>query len=188
MKDIKSLVGGLFRCNFLSSTLRACTIGLVVVSLIISPAQALELNNDVSYEEIVADFKPPNIPTEREVQCLAKNIYFEARGESYLGQKAVAFVTLNRAVSGKFPDDVCDVVYQKNNGICQFHWVCMKGLRIVDFTAFEQAKNLALKVLTMYNELYDPSRGALYFHARTVQTTIRSSRTTATIGQHRFYK
>lgn len=187
MKDKKSLIGGLFRCS-ICSTLKVLTVGLVSLSLVVSPAYAFDLNNTVSYEEVVADFKPPIAPSEREVQCLAKNIYFEARGESYLGQKAVAFVTMNRVMSGTFPDNVCDVVYQRAGGSCQFHWVCMKGLRIVDFTAFEQARELAFKVITMYNEISDPSRGALYFHARTVQTMIRSSRTTATIGQHRFYK
>jgi len=38
-----------------------------------------------------------------DTECLATNIYFEARGESYEGQKAVAFVTLNRVESNKFP-------------------------------------------------------------------------------------
>ena len=185
MKDKLSVIGGLFCRGFRGHVLAMWLISLAVVS---TPANAFDLTSDVSYEEVVAEYKPPVAPSEREVQCLAKNIYFEARGESYLGQKAVAFVTMNRVNSGTFPDDVCDVVYQRRGSSCQFHWVCMKGLRIVDLTAFEQAKKLAVKVLTKYNEIADPSRGALYFHAKTVQTMIRNSRTTATIGQHRFYK
>lgn len=187
MKDKKSVIGGLFCFGFFNK-LKMTILALAVLSQLVNPVYAFEFNNTVSYEEVVTDYKPPIAPSEREIQCLAKNIYFEARGESYLGQKAVAFVTLNRVNSGSFPDNVCDVVYQRSSGGCQFHWVCMKGLRIVDFTAFEQAKQLAFKVLTMYNDIADPSGGALYFHAKTVQTMIRSSRITATIGQHRFYK
>lgn len=187
MKDKKSLVGGLVRFSFLER-LKKTTLALVVSSLLLNPANAFEINNTVSYKEVVANNKPPVIPAEHEVHCLAKNIYFEARGESYLGQKAIAFVTLNRVKSGAFPNNVCDVVYQRSSGRCQFQWVCMKGLRVVDSMAFEQAKQLAVKVLVAYNELSDPSRGALYFHAKNVQNMIRSSRITATIGQHRFYK
>ena len=50
--------------------------------------------------------------TERDVQCLARNIYFEARGESIEGQEAVALVTLNRVMDENYPDTVCEVVHQ----------------------------------------------------------------------------
>lgn len=56
--------------------------------------------------------------TEKEKQCLAKNIYHEAGIESELGKIAVAQVTLNRVKSHKWGDDVCSVVYEKN----QFTW------------------------------------------------------------------
>ena len=51
---------------------------------------------------------------ERQLDCLSKNIYYEAGSEPFEGKIAVAQVTLNRAESGKFPSDVCKVVYQKN--------------------------------------------------------------------------
>ena len=51
---------------------------------------------------------------ERQLDCLAKNIYHEAASEPFEGKVAVAQVTMNRAESGKFPRDVCGVVYQKN--------------------------------------------------------------------------
>jgi len=56
-------------------------------------------------------FIEPDIDT-AELDCLAKNIYHEARGESLQGKKAVANVTLNRVHSNLFPDTVCGVVYQ----------------------------------------------------------------------------
>ena len=50
----------------------------------------------------------------KQLECLARNIYFEAGGEPFEGKVAVAQVTINRANSGQFPNDICRVVYQKN--------------------------------------------------------------------------
>ena len=47
-----------------------------------------------------------------ELDCLAKNIYFEARGESLTGKIAVANVTMNRVEHHKYPSTVCGVVTQ----------------------------------------------------------------------------
>ena len=66
----------------------------------------------------------------KQLTCLAKNIYFEARNEPFAGQFAVALVTLNRVSDTTFPDTICKVV---NQGIhtadgfpkrdrCQFSW------------------------------------------------------------------
>ena len=51
---------------------------------------------------------------ERQLACLAKNIYYEAGYESFEGKVAVAQVTINRANSGDFPSDICGVIYQKS--------------------------------------------------------------------------
>ena len=51
---------------------------------------------------------------ERQLACLAKNIYHEAGSEPFEGKVAVAQVTLNRTKSGQFPEDVCQTIYQKN--------------------------------------------------------------------------
>jgi len=50
----------------------------------------------------------------QEMLCLAKNVYYEARGEPAAGQIAVAEVTMNRLASGRYADTLCGVVYQKN--------------------------------------------------------------------------
>ena len=44
--------------------------------------------------------------------CLATAIYFEARGEPDIGQMAVAQVVVNRMVDGRYPDTICDVVWE----------------------------------------------------------------------------
>lgn len=71
-----------------------------------------------------------------QAQCLATNIYHEARGESYAGKVAVANVTMNRVKSPKFPNTICEVVYQSQTrenwkgeevpkrNKCQFSWYC----------------------------------------------------------------
>ena len=51
-------------------------------------------------------------------QCLAQNIYFEARGEGLAGRIAVAIVTLNRVADTKYPNTICEVVWQPY----QFSW------------------------------------------------------------------
>ena len=47
----------------------------------------------------------------RQLQCLADNIYYEAKGESDLGKIAVARVVMNRVDAG-FEKDPCAVIYQ----------------------------------------------------------------------------
>ena len=70
--------------------------------------------------------------SQTEIECMAKNIYFEAAVESTAGQLAVAQVTLNRVKSRHYPNSVCEVVYEgphTANGFpkrdrCQFSWYC----------------------------------------------------------------
>jgi spore germination cell wall hydrolase CwlJ-like protein len=50
---------------------------------------------------------------EKQLECLAKVVYHEARGEPLKGQEAVAHVVMNRVNSPKFPNTICEVVKQK---------------------------------------------------------------------------
>jgi hypothetical protein len=66
-------------------------------------------------------------PLTSELDCLASNVYWEARAEPRLGQIAVAAVTLNRVADPGFPDTVCGVVRQgeeRGRDRCQFSWYC----------------------------------------------------------------
>lgn len=56
--------------------------------------------------------------TARDIECLAKNIFFEASTEDLLGKYAVAQVTLNRLKTGHWGKDICSVVYSAH----QFSW------------------------------------------------------------------
>ncbi len=53
-----------------------------------------------------------DLPSIKEIRCMAQNIYFEARAESMLGKTAVGFVTINRVNDKRFPNTVCEVVHQ----------------------------------------------------------------------------
>lgn len=128
---------------------------------------------------------------ERQLDCLAQNIYYEAGHEPFEGKAAVAQVTLNRVESGKFPGDICKVVYQKNivydRVLCQFSWYCegKAGVKPKNKLAYDQSMEAAKKVLLEGFRL--PSlENAMYYHADYVNPKWNKERV-AKIGAHIFY-
>ncbi len=128
----------------------------------------------------------------KQLECLARNIYYEAGGEPFEGKVAVAQVTINRANSGKFPSDICRVIYQKNviydKVVCQFSWYCESpsGLKPKNSAVYKEAEIVARQVLLEGFRL--PSlKEALYFHAKHINPKWDKERV-ATIGGHIFYK
>ena len=72
-----------------------------------------------------------------EVECMTEAVYFEARGESPEGRKAVMEVILNRTNNPtKFPNTVCKVIKQKN----QFSYLLNPDLTIHEKQIYEQIK------------------------------------------------
>ena len=125
----------------------------------------------------------------RKISCLAINVYHEARGESIQGMEAVAQVTLNRAASEKFPDDICAVVYQKKpDGGCQFSWYCDgKSDSVHDKKAWAIAVGVADRALRG-NTVGAVSKNAIYYHSTRVRPYwAYTKRLVAVIGRHRFY-
>jgi len=118
------------------------------------------------------------------VVCLALNVYFEARSESFEGQLAVAEVTLNRMASPYFPDTVCEVVWQDK----QFSWTHDgKSDRPRDERAWRRAVHVASLALEDEHQVvgYEP----LYYHADYVRPYWRTAYTkVAQVGKHIFYK
>lgn len=116
-----------------------------------------------------------------QVECLAKNIYHEARGQSKQGQIAVANVVLNRVESKKFPNDACSVINQRTRRVCQFSWVCGGKKPIHEKGAWNKALELAKRI---YNrDVQDVTDGALFFKVGSYH-----NRMTTKIGAHIFYK
>jgi spore germination cell wall hydrolase CwlJ-like protein len=144
------------------------------------------------------DITLPDLYTD--VQCLADNIYHEARDQSFAGQLAVAHVTLNRVMDARFPDDICDVVHQgpvytnwKGNELpvrykCQFSWYC-DGLSddVQDVQSYEEAYSIALEVLSGHQ--LDFTNGATHYHTTKVNPWwARSLERTVLIDDHIFYR
>ena len=122
-----------------------------------------------------------------EVECLARNIYFEAGGESRAGKIAVAEVTMNRVKSRQFPRTVCGVVNQKHKGICQFSWVCEGKKSIRHQGAWRESVKIAENILISKHE-YGIIGSAKYFHATYVDPEwAERKRVIKKIGQHIFY-
>ena len=128
----------------------------------------------------------------QELECLAENIYFEARGEPLAGQYAVAEVTMNRTRAGNFPRTICAVVHEQRwdprlrRQVADFSWTQLGPLSPEDGPAWKQARSIASAV---YDDLHPALvPGALYYHATSVRPAwARGRRALATIGNHIFY-
>lgn len=117
-----------------------------------------------------------------ELRCLAGAVYFESRGESLVGQLAVAHVVINRAQSGRFPKSLCGVVHQKS----QFSFV--RGGRMPAVREGAQWSNaIAIAQIARDGSWKNHAPGALFFHARYVSPNWRKTRI-AQIDNHIFYR
>ena len=127
---------------------------------------------------------------EKQLNCLAKNIYFEAANEPFEGKVAVAQVTINRSNSGRYPSDICDVVYQKNvfygKVVCQFSWYCEQGPKVIGSASnYKESMEVAKKVL-LENFRLPSLKDAYFYHADYVSPNWNKPKITK-IGRHIFY-
>jgi len=128
----------------------------------------------------------------KELDCLARNIYFESASEPFEGKVAVAQVTLNRVQSGKFASSVCGVVYQKSviyeKIICQFSWYCESPstLKVRSPALYDESMKVAKKVL-LENFRLDGLQNAMFYHADYVHPNWKK-RKIVQIGRHIFYE
>ena len=127
----------------------------------------------------------------RQLDCLTRNIYWEAASEPFEGKVAVAQVTLNRVEDGRFANTVCGVVYQKNvfyeKVVCQFSWFCEGNHKIkaVYQPMWKESELVAKKVL-LENFRLPSMKNALYYHADYVNPNWRKPKIDQ-IGRHIFY-
>ena len=127
----------------------------------------------------------------KQLDCLTRNIYWEAASEPFEGKVAVAQVTMNRVANGKFGDGVCGVIYQKNvfyeKVICQFSWVCetTHKTRPVYPPLWAESELVAKKVL-LENFRLPGLKEALYYHADYVSPGWKLPKIDK-IGRHIFY-
>lgn len=171
----------------------------------ISYAQAITLPNVVEGELYTESSHP-------ELYCLAKNIYFEAKSEPIAGQYAVADVVLNRVKDSRFPNTICEVVYEgpvreswqtkKQTDLddaeriyhpirdrCQFSWWCDgKSDNMKDGDAWRKAQEIAYRLVNDYKHR-GLTEGATHYHATYVNPKWAPTLDlVGRIGTHIFYR
>lgn len=125
-------------------------------------------------QAIHVELAQPDPAFEREVACLAKNAYFEARGEGLAGQLSTMWVVKNRVDRSDFPDTWCDVIYagirddagEVRMNQCAFSWTC-DGIpdRVADKQAYERIEQIARDFINGDRRGLDLTEGSTHFHA-----------------------
>ncbi len=129
--------------------------------------------------------------------CMALNVYYEARNQPVEGQMAVTYTVLNRVKDNRYPDKVCDVVYQgqhsKITGMplrdrCQFSWYCDgKPDRPHDLDAYRWAEIIVRHVWDQQDN--DITGGATHYHSIDVKPEWAKGKTfLGRVGDHLFYR
>jgi spore germination cell wall hydrolase CwlJ-like protein len=153
----------------------------------------------------LAHAETPRMQDNDEVECLALNIYHEARSESVAGQYAVADVTLNRVQDRRYPSTICGVVKQAvlsqwgldrgleipRRNMCQFSWYC-DGLADEPLETYSwlRAKDVARDMI-FFRKYNGITEGSTHYHANYVNpswSTHERMRLVGRIGDHIFYK
>ena len=92
-----------------------------------TPENAPKVNhipNTTKHVQIFNTKMPVNL-SNKDFDCLSRNIYWESKNQPLIGQIAVAHITYNRLLSGKWGDTFCDVIFAKK----QFSWTSIKNIR-----------------------------------------------------------
>ena len=172
--------------KFISFTLMGIMLWLTINLLAWAVDNKMAAITPADTTQITAVFR------EQQLGCLAKNIYHEAGSEPFEGKIGVAQVTMNRVNSGKFPEDVCKTIYQKNivyeKVICQFSWTCDRVSKFMPTNSenYKESMIAAQKVL-LENYRLPSLEKALFYHASYIDPKWNRKRITK-IVQHIFYE
>lgn len=166
--------------------MRRILAGLIIAASLIGFSLLTDYTSEipklVSYDDMIPKAKT-------QIDCLAKNIYFEAGNQTDDGKIAVALVTMNRVRSGQFAGSVCSVVKEKSAKVCQFSWWCDgKSHKIMNRSVYNKSRHVAMFVYLNYGKVTDITKGATYYHADYVNPGWANLKKTISIGQHIFYK
>ena len=168
--------------------LLAVMLGVIIVNTAVK--------NKLGELQLLADSRLPAFDSVRErdkqLTCMAQNVYYEAGSEPPEGKLAVAQVVMNRVESGRFGKDPCQVIYQKNvfydKVVCQFSWYCDNpGQKRPKNTQAYNESMEASKMVLMEGFRLPGLQDALYYHADYVNPQWNKKKV-AKIGRHIFYK
>jgi len=138
-----------------------------------------------------------------EMKCMADNMYWESRNQSFRGLIAVGNVVMNRVADSRYPNTICEVVkqgpeikswksgeYFPKRDRCQFSWYCdgkSDEIPEVDANLYEYVRALAVKVSDGF--FGDITGGATHYHAYYVRPDWAETKTpTARVDAHIFYR
>lgn len=129
--------------------------------------------------------------TDTEIQCISDMVYHESRGEGIGGQIAVTHVVLNRMEDPEFPQNACDVIYQRKGKKCQYSWICDKHQNRA-FRKTPEYKDIRMLVKNVTaipdRNMVDPTNGATYFKRYDVKDPwFKKLAFRSRIGNHQFY-
>lgn len=195
--------------SLLNTTAKALTVVLLVayVMIFLKISDRPDSVKPIQVPVVEAPKPAPKAPVQlslgsidfKSMECLAMNIYHEARNESEKGQIAVALVTKNRVEDDRFPDTYCGVVRQgkitswrpaTHKWQCQFTWFCDgKPDDVKNKTAWGTAVRIAYEV--MYSDVKDFTHGATHYHASYVRPYWRRDKQLTKIKRvdtHIFYR
>ena len=157
--------------KFLPTLLFSLSILIIPLS---SQQQTLSLEHAVSQD------------VNKQLLCMAKNIYHEAATESKLGKYAVAQVTINRTKDPRFEDGICEVVLEPY----QFSWANNRRMQWTTprGSNWEESKRIARDVIVEGKRVHG-MHDVLFYHADYVRPYwARAKRRLAQIGAHIFYE
>ena len=182
------------------------TVLFLLLTVQVSHAQAVTLMPETVEGELYTKTTHP------ELYCMAKNIYFEAKSELEAGQYAVADVVLNRVADSRFPNSICEVVYEgihreswktkqhadladhkriyiPKRHQCQFSWYCDgKSDKIKDGDAWRKSQEIAYRIVRE-RKFRGVTQGSTHYHATYVSPKWAPElNLIGRIGTHIFYR
>lgn len=166
---------------------------LAALSLVLAVLAGLGLGLHAVFEQKDAAREHARQAEAEELACLARNVYFESRGEPASGQYAVAEVTMNRKGAERFPDTVCAVVHEKNwdairgRYVGAFSWTEFDVLPEPSGEEWAHARKVAEEVY--FRRAAPRLQGATHFHATHIAPAwAKQKKPVARIGRHVFYR
>ena len=213
--------------KFLSTSITVMMNGVIVIAIVIFGHSSGIAQSETNYiepellkvqvvaldENSIAFDIYPDLIESAEAHCLALNVYYETRSDNLAGMYAVSDVVLNRVNDNRYPNTICNVVYQgptkeswKTRGkdvpdedrkynpirnMCQFSWYCDGKDDIPDDeTGWAVAQYVAGSILYA-NKHRGLTEGATHYHATYVKpkwTKDRGMNLVGRIGSHIFYR
>tara|TARA_B110000305_G_scaffold238938_1_gene305543 strand:- start:1995 stop:2552 length:558 start_codon:yes stop_codon:yes gene_type:complete len=179
---------------------------LAVVAVVCLPAVSYgepdTLNSMSAYEIGFDDDVTYDSELYPQVECMALNIYYEARSSSLADQYAVADVVLNRLEDTRYPDTICDVVKdgltdddgQMIRNKCQFSWYCDgKDDTPKNMEVLYESRSIAWDMV-MLDTFRGLTEGSTHYHTSYVNPVWNKSKDNwsitrvGRIGSHIYYR